>query len=335
MRRRKARLSSLFALALVAAIAFSPLPSVRPQTTPTRSGLVTEIEATAARHAKTNTSMQTQHMIELYAEDGEQVGLSKREIANFYEEKYIEVQETLQPGPWAGLLPNQASVVLAIMSLLGIIGAAFKDRITQLIEAILDWLYSQLAGTKFLQTTALNRYRRSLVDKHAQLRIPFRPNRPLEMAEVFVPLKVAGSASVTSEIDAYRAITEHRRLMVTGQPGSGKTMLLKHVALTYGRNQLNMLSDRPVPVLLELHRLSDPDLSREALIQELVAAFRRDGFPKAERFVAQSLKQGKLLLLLDGLDEVNSGVRSQVVKQIQDLLDECDKCRAIITCHLA
>jgi hypothetical protein len=151
------------------------------------------------------------------------------------------------------------------------------------------------------------------------------------MGEVYVPLKVEGSAG-NDQVDAYQAIANQRRLMVVGAPGVGKSMLLRHIALSYAKGQLANLPERPVVVFLELHRLNLVD-SEEKLIQALVAAFDRDGFPKAERFVKQSLQRGTLMLLLDGLDEVNSDIRPLVVRQIRDLLDKYERCRAVITCR--
>ncbi len=49
--------------------------------------------------------------------------------------------------------------------------------------------------------------------------------------------------------------------------------------------------------------------------------------------MGQGLKNGTLLLLLDGLDEVNSSERPEVVQRIKDLIDQCSKCRVLITCR--
>ncbi len=47
--------------------------------------------------------------------------------------------------------------------------------------------------------------------------------------------------------------------MVKGLPGSGKSMLLKHLALTDGKQGgFNNSSARPIPVLVELHELTNP-----------------------------------------------------------------------------
>ena len=67
----------------------------------------------------------------------------------------------------------------------------------------------------------------------------------------------------------------------------------------------------------------------------MVEVCRRNNFPKADRFIQQGLKQGRLLLLFDGLDEVSSNVRPHAVQCIKDFLKQYQKCRVIITCRSA
>jgi len=68
-----------------------------------------------------------------------------------------------------------------------------------------------------------------------------RMDRPLKMEEVYAPLKVAGSSD-RELIDAYQAVAQRKRLMIVGAPGSGKSMLLKHIALTYAQGELSHFS---------------------------------------------------------------------------------------------
>ncbi|MFM7716093.1 MAG: NACHT domain-containing protein, partial [Microcystis sp.] len=140
-----------------------------------------------------------------------------------------------------------------------------------------------------------------------------------------------------SLIEAENAVQKYRRLVVKGAPGSGKSMLLKYLALSYSEGRLKNLSDRPVPILLELNRLNEANLTVEKLEQHLVEACDRHNFPKATRFISQCLKDGRLLLLLDGLDEVSSSVRSSVVQCLKDFLElqKYKECPVIITCRTA
>jgi len=156
------------------------------------------------------------------------------------------------------------------------------------------------------------------------------------MREIYVSLK-AFKASDRSLIEAENAVQKYRRLVVKGAPGSGKSMLLKYLALSYSEEGFKNLSDRPVPILLELNRLNEANLTVEKLEQQLVEVCDRHNFPKANRFISQGFKDGRLLLLLDGLDEVSSGVRSSVVRCLKDFLESENykKCRVIITCRTA
>ncbi|MGK7926195.1 MAG: NACHT domain-containing NTPase, partial [Spirulina sp.] len=220
----------------------------------------------------------------------------------------------------------------------GVVGAVISENLrkgfNRSLETIGNWLYQKFAGTQFFENIALKKYRQALIGKYQKLKIPFRPNLPLEMGEVYVPLKVSGTNN-SSLIEAEDALQKYRRLMVKGAPGSGKSMLLKYLALSYSEGRLTNLPDRPVLILLELNRLTNANLTVEELEQHLVDACDRNDFPNAKRFISHSLKQGRLMLLLDGLDEVNSSVRSRVVRCLKNLLDKYEECRAIITCRTA
>lgn len=230
--------------------------------------------------------------------------------------------------------------VIVILVLGGIVGTVISDTLkkwlNQSLEAISKWIYKTFAGTPLFENIALKKYRQALIDKYQKLNIPFRPHRPLEMREIYVSLK-AFKASDRSLIEAENAVQKYRRLVVKGAPGSGKSMLLKYLALSYSEGRFKNLSDRPVPIVLELNRLNEANLTVEKLEQHLVAACDRHNFPKANRFISQGLKDGRLLLLLDGLDEVSSGVRSSVVRCLKDFLEleNYKKCRVIITCRTA
>ncbi len=57
--------------------------------------------------------------------------------------------------------------------------------------------------------------------------------------------------------------------------------------------------------------------------------------PNAEKYTETALKEGKLLILLDGLDEVPTKNLNSVIDQIQDFVDKYDKNRFITSCRTA
>lgn len=327
-----------------------PTYTQTPSLTP-RQQLILEIKGYAKRHVENDTPMQTQYIGSLFKEN--QIGLKEHEISLIYEEEYDRIRKLNQGSKksqentnlWQQLVLTPKKLTWGtigwgtaiILFFLLIFRNVLENWLTKGINTLGNWFYNKLAGSPLLLRTALRRYQKSLVVSYKELKIVYRTNLPLDMGEVYVPLKVAGGSD-SEQIDAKQAIAEYPRLMVKGLPGSGKSMLLKHLALTYGeKGRLINLPEKPVPVLVELHELTDSALDLEKLEQHLVQVLDRHNFPKAKRFVSESLKQGKLLLLFDGLDEVNSNVRPQVVQAIKNLLqkDQYRKCPALITCRTA
>ena len=360
-------LLSLFALTLALSVILGTVPPLQsqpvspsPQTSASDpencfvpADLCEQIKQRAQTHVEQDGKKRTDEVIKSFTalHPDWKDNLSEPEIAKIriaigdtYEGEYNKQDEIRKRDPQVALeiFFENGLWVPSLLAMLGIIFAWFRDAIGKawlaLIKSIDDWIYERFAGTPLFEGLALQRYREALVDHYQHLKIPFRVNqKPLEMSEVYVPLKVAGSSD-SDQVDAYGAIAQYRRMMITGIPGSGKTMLLRHVAFSYGKGGLTGLEYRPVPVLVELHRLSDPALTEEELIAAIVEAFKRNRFPNADRFVRHSLEHGKLMLLLDGLDEVNSGVRPVLVQRISDLLkslDEHQRCRLIVTCRTA
>ncbi|HET9228969.1 MAG TPA: NACHT domain-containing protein, partial [Thermoanaerobaculia bacterium] len=302
-------------------------------TPPSRQTVIEEIRQYAKRHASSGSRMETGLVVDLYRDNA--VGLTPQQIAHFYEEEFVKAKAASKEGAWDQFRPKAgwiAAVVLAIL-------LVFRDLLKSWFSAALKWIgeafYQRLAGHRLLRFIALRRYREALIEKYREIRIPFRPNRPLQMKDVYVPLKLAGDSGIGEgiRIDAYQALSQNRRLMIKGPPGSGKSMLLRHISLAYAEGRLQELADRPIPVLLDLHRLNeDESLGLES---HLALEFARNGFPHAETFVRRNLENGTLMLLLDGFDEVASDRRSTVATEIVDFLRKYKRCRFLSTCRTA
>ncbi|MEM9217464.1 MAG: NACHT domain-containing protein [Cyanobacteria bacterium P01_F01_bin.150] len=311
--------------------------------------LVEEIQKDVVRHYDLyGKPLEHSSIKELYWQDAQAAGLSYEELIERYEKEYSKNAASQKPSPLEQFRPNMGWLIGVLSTAMLAYVTLLQQWIEARVQDINDWLYGKLSGTQIFRGIALRKYREALVKNYKQLPMPFLRNRaPLEMDEVYVPLKVADSnggiiqapsnqgIQKNDHIDAYEAIANCRRLMVVGEPGSGKSVLLKHMAWSYGLGKLDWLSDRPVVILLDLYRLSDPDLDEATLIQALVDTFDRNQFPNAEQFVSQALDSSSLMLLLDGLDEVNSEVRVHVVQVIRDMLKKHRDCRIVITCRTA
>ena len=341
-------LARVFALALALTVicgSYTPVRSQQPSPSP-RAALEKRIRTDVERRLDAGGELLSDAEIERrYFEEAEAVGLTYGELIQLYEAEFAQQKAAQQPSPWEQFLPNAGwffgFLALGITAYVTVLNEWLKAR----YRAIGNWFYQHLSGTRLFRNLALRTYRAALVQNYQHLPMPFLKNRdPLKMSEVYVPLKVSearqeaqpglGNIATKHETtDALKAIADHRRLMVIGEPGSGKSVLLKYLAWAYGLGQLDTLPDRPTVVLLELYRLSDASLNEAKLMQALVDTFDRNQFPNAQNLVRQGLNSGTLMLLLDGLDEVNSAVRPHVVGVIRDWLRKFGQCRVVITCR--
>ncbi|AFY39301.1 putative signal transduction protein with Nacht domain [[Leptolyngbya] sp. PCC 7376] len=333
-------LGFFFALGLVCALTFgSGLVGLSQTDVPTtREELVEQIEAWAVEDAKTG-EMSKPELYEKFADN--EFDLSKTEIFDIYRSKFNEASEEVDPwAKWLDKIPKPLAGI--ILFIVGILANRWWSSIEALANKVIDWCYGKVAGNPLFLNWALKKYQKALAEKHENLDTPFKINPPLAMAEVYVPLKVKEvseqgmiPATAQSERDIYRMMVDYNRLMVTGAPGSGKSVLLKHIVYTYGEKGFLDLPGLPIPVRLELNSLREADLDEAKFLSKLVAALDQNNFPNAQGFIEESLEKGKLLLLLDGLDEVPSDIRDNVVWVINGFLAKYKDCRAIATCRTA
>ncbi|WP_218081660.1 NACHT domain-containing protein [Anthocerotibacter panamensis] len=125
---------------------------------------------------------------------------------------------------------------------------------------------------------------------------------------------------------------EKQYLMVLGGPGAGKSTFLRKMGLEALKGKAGGYEHACIPVFIELKQFAACAIELE---QAIVEEFRICGFPAPEAFTEAALKQGKLLILLDGLDEVPSRGMVEVIGQVQDFVSQYQKNRFIASCRPA
>ncbi len=123
----------------------------------------------------------------------------------------------------------------------------------------------------------------------------------------------------------FEVAAQYPRLMILGKPGAGKTTFLRHLAIACCKDEF--LADH-IPILIELRDINASEFNLlNHIHQELDLA--------DEEQTKQILKQGKVLILLDGLDEVPSQSRQEVQDHIYKFSQSTQyyKNRFILTCR--
>lgn len=133
--------------------------------------------------------------------------------------------------------------------------------------------------------------------------------------------------------DGTNVVNAHPRLTVLGQPGAGKSTFLRRLGLAAFKNPIeNPFDFQCIPVFLELKRFNPTNANLLGAVAKELSNF---SFPETPEFAAKVLEQGKLLILLDGLDEVPRDILNPAIEAIQDFVTRYDQNRFVTSCRTA
>ncbi|MEG4235926.1 NACHT domain-containing protein [Microcoleus sp. Pol11C3] len=125
-------------------------------------------------------------------------------------------------------------------------------------------------------------------------------------------------------------VLRHSKLMVLGKPGAGKTTLLQYIALNCDEIECQF---KLVPIFICLEILAD-NAKRPDEIDILGYIHNKYCCSNvSEEELKSLLNHGRLLFLLDGLDEVIEEKISSVKSQINHLVDIYSNNRFIVSCR--
>lgn len=131
----------------------------------------------------------------------------------------------------------------------------------------------------------------------------------------------------------------HKRIALLALPGGGKTMLLKRLAVAYADPTRREITSDSLPaldlfpVLIRCREWRDyitsPILTLLKNLPDITGYQSLSGFADS---LVPLLKTGKVLLLVDGLDEIHSDAdRATFVEHLESFLDEYPETKFVVT----
>ena len=170
---------------------------------------------------------------------------------------------------------------------------------------------------------------------------------------------------------ATEAVVTNPRLVLLGEPGSGKSTALRYLALTLARAGLDELVDLPeklygwthgrvLPIFMPLlplaktlaaqpNHIGNADDLWNAIVDHLQP---KEAYPGLAAAVRDEMDAGRVLLMLDGLDEVvgvvsaqpldheeydeaaRKSARANVISAVHDFAAKNPACRIVVTCRI-
>lgn len=216
------------------------------------------------------------------------------------------------------LLPILAALILVIKRFI-------KDTAIYVFEGIAYFLGRALRAPIAAKLT-LKHYARLVLENENNkfLHVPSSLDISLDIDQVFVTLSLELSGSERKTYTHENMLNVGNRIRVIGDPGSGKTSLIKRLVRDTCRTALERPSKAKFPVIVELRTLEIPKTIKE---KELGNWFYEKIRSESEKYSVYKMEDcfqsfatsSGLLIFLDGLDEVATKDFARVQKAIEGL----------------
>jgi Leucine-rich repeat (LRR) protein/energy-coupling factor transporter ATP-binding protein EcfA2 len=165
------------------------------------------------------------------------------------------------------------------------------------------------------------------------------PSRRYSLDAAYIGLSVSAPAApgthrdgLTETLSADLVISKARRIYLRGEAGSGKTTLVRWLALMCAQRRHSeplRAWNRAVPFIVELRRFADIGLPAVSAFVEYASQPLAELAP--DKWAQTLLSQGRGVVLLDGVDEFSQNRRQELHEWIADLTSAYPNATFIVT----
>lgn len=173
----------------------------------------------------------------------------------------------------------------------------------------------------FTYQNGLVKYIDNYLEKFSKIKTFIHRETRMPFYEVFYPVSlVAPSDKVVKDI--IELAEEKKYITISGNAGSGKSMLTKHVFIS------SVQHSRSVPILIELRQLNTYKGSIEDLVTKIIT---NNNISPNVKITEQILSEGNFIFILDGYDEIFSNNKEKITIDIESFVDRYSNNKFLIT----
>jgi hypothetical protein len=161
------------------------------------------------------------------------------------------------------------------------------------------------------------------VSAYERIKTIWQREKEVKLSTFYYPSKVTFPTGITKPIASLKDLPRIGSLVLQGTVGQGKSVFLRYLCI----QELKTNSSGRVPVFLELRKLEEKFDLEAAVFSTLKSL----GFEISAALFKYYAESGKLVLLLDGFDELNEKMASKTITQLEEWAIEFPTLQVIVT----
>ncbi|MBH0084695.1 NACHT domain-containing protein [Psychrobacter sp. SCQQ22] len=201
-----------------------------------------------------------------------------------------------------------------------------KATIPALIKKILDEIRPAVENmndqTRQFFEIGLKKYLNKKFDQYSELKTLLRGNTPVYIYNIYYPVKLKNDHEVIETNIVANIFKKSNAVTIIGDAGSGKSTLIKHLFLN------SIKTGYAIPVLVELRYLNNNENSLQEYIKTKVL---EDCIAENPNILERIFEKGKFIFFLDGYDELNVEVKSDIVQSLSEFSNKYPENKFILT----
>jgi hypothetical protein len=200
---------------------------------------------------------------------------------------------------------------------IGIALAAIRPLATDIYDAAKNFCGDRIKKTNASRLVACLSNRAKDI---SQVKTLLCLEQPVLITDFYSSQHVIDPSGNRVPVTSPEVLREHRRVVLAGVAGQGKSILFRYLAL-------HDIANKKLPLFIELRNFEHTKSLRELLLSEIETL----GFPKDEVVLDYLLEKGECTLYLDAFDEVPYSLQTQARKQIEDIARKHIPCSIFIS----
>lgn len=161
------------------------------------------------------------------------------------------------------------------------------------------------------------------VSTYEQVKTIWHRDKKVKLSSFYYPSRLVLDNGLIKQVKSLRDLPQSGGIVIQGTVGQGKSMFLRYLCV----QELSEQASGRIPVFAELRKLESGFDLKAAIFSSLESL----GFEISDELFEHYADSGKIVILLDGFDEIDEGLVLGVVSQLEAWIHRYPQLQFIIT----